>query len=198
MRKKIIKALCISVVVAFACVGVIAQKAVAEQQNIADNVLRFHVLANSDSQDDQDLKLQVRDSVIEYVQSLEGQNLKDTKEKILANLANIEEVAKSVINENGYNYTVLAKLEECEFPTKDYGDISLPAGIYEALRVEIGASEGHNWWCVIYPNICFVDAGAILPDSSKQELKGALTAADYALITGKQPLKFRILEWLNK
>jgi len=197
MLKKIIKVFTIVVVLMFAAVGVLAEQANLEQQDIANNVLRFHVLANSDSSEDQALKLDVRDAVINYVQGLGGTDLEDTKAKILAHLSDIEDVARKVVMDEGFNYDVSAKLESTEFPTKQYGDISLPSGIYEALNVDIGAGAGHNWWCVIYPNICFVDTGAVLPDDSKAELQGAISGDEYALISGKRSLKFRILEWIN-
>ena len=198
MFKKIVKIFTIVVVLMFAAVGVLAEQANLEQQDIANNVLRFHVLANSDSSEDQALKLDVRDAVISYVQGLGGTNLEDTKAQILAHLNDIEDVARKVVTDEGFDYGVSAKLESTEFPTKQYGDISLPSGIYEALNVDIGAGAGHNWWCVIYPNICFVDTGAVLNDGAKAELQGAISGDEYALISGKRPIKFRILEWLNK
>ena len=193
----LIKAVGVALVLMFACVGVLAEQASLEQQDIANNVLRFHVLANSDSSEDQALKLEVRDAVIGYVQGLGGTDLEGTKSKILANLSNIEDVARKVVTDNGFDYDVVAKLGSCEFPTKQYGDISLPSGIYDALNIEIGAAKGHNWWCVVYPNICFVETGAVLTDEAKAQLRGVIGEDEYALISGKRPIRFRIIELMQ-
>ena len=197
MFARIMRVLIIAIVIAFAWVGAVAEQVMMEQRNIAANVLRFHVLANSDSAEDQALKLQVRDKVVEYVQNLEAVDLLDKRLAIFKNLKNIEQMASDVILENGFDYEVTAHLGKFEFPTKDYGDISLPSGIYEALRIEIGEALGANWWCVVYPNICFIGQGAILGDSAKAQLQGSLDRCEYALISGKAPLKFRILEFVN-
>jgi len=188
----------LSLVVAFACVGVVAEQAAVAQRRLAESVLRLHVLANSDSEADQALKLAVRDRVIDFVQGLGGADLANAKQNILDNLGEIERMASGVIYENGFDYEARASLGDCVFPTKTYGDIALPSGIYEALRVEIGEAKGANWWCVVYPNICFIGQDAELKDESKEKLQGSLGNDEYALITGKAPIKFRILEWLNR
>jgi stage II sporulation protein R len=197
-RKRLAMTLVLAIVIAFMWVGVVAEQAMLTQQSISENVLRFHILANSDSSDDQALKLQVRDRVLEYVQNLEAVDLLDKRLAIFKNLKKIEQIASDVVLENGFDYEVAASLGSSQFPTKIYGDISLPTGIYEALRVEIGDAGGANWWCVVYPNICFIEHNAVLSDESKMQLQGSLGDEGYALISGKAPMRFRILEWINR
>lgn len=150
-----------------------------------ENLIRFHVLANSDSPEDQELKLKVRDKVIDAMaKDLEkSKDVNETREILAANLRKIEEVAKEEIERNGEKYDVRASLGEHQFPTKRYGNVVFPAGIYEALRIEIGKAKGQNWWCVMFPPLCFVDVKHGLTDEkTKQELKGALTEEEYYLV----------------
>jgi stage II sporulation protein R len=155
-------------------------------EGIADNVIRLHVLANSDSEEDQALKQDVRDVVINYMkdQLKNSQNLGQTRSIINQNLGRITEIASAEVKRNGKNYKVKCLLGNYPFPTKSYGDVTLPAGQYEALRVVIGKGEGANWWCVLFPPLCFVDAThGTIPDSVKEDLKEALTQEEYNLIT---------------
>jgi stage II sporulation protein R len=150
-----------------------------------ENLIRFHVLANSDSPEDQELKLKVRDKVIAAMaKDLEkSKDVDETREILKANLRIIEEVAKEEIERNGKSYGVKASLTEHAFPTKRYGNVVFPAGIYEALRIEIGKAEGQNWWCVMFPPLCFVDVKHGLTDEKTQaELKNALTEEEYYLV----------------
>ena len=127
------------------------------QQDIAGQIIRFHVRANSDTDEDQQLKLLVKEELVTYI----GDILKDVKsrddaEKILSNnIENIENIAKGVIKYNKKEYNVKAYFEDSYFPVKVYGDMTFPQGIYEAFRVDIGAADGKNWWCVLYPSLCF-------------------------------------------
>lgn len=138
------------------------------QRNMAQKVLRFHVLANSDSREDQALKLKVRDQVgtLMAEKLKDADSLEESERIVKANLNLIENCAADVISAEGYAYPVSAALENCTFPEKTYGTYTFPGGVYEALRVVIGSGEGHNWWCVMYPNLCFansmyeVDAGS--------------------------------------
>ncbi|QUH19691.1 stage II sporulation protein R [Alkaliphilus sp. B6464] len=150
-----------------------------------ENLIRFHVLANSDSPEDQELKLKVRDKVIDAMAEELGKSkdVDQTREILAANLEKIEEVAKAEIERNGESYGVRASLGEHKFPTKRYGNVVFPAGVYEALRIEIGKAEGQNWWCVMFPPLCFVDVKHGLTDEkTKQELKSALTEEEYYLV----------------
>ena len=153
-------------------------KAAGIQQGIAGEILRFHVIANSDSKEDQALKLKVRDAVVEYMKSLlEGaEDLEETKGRVAERLADIEELAMRIVEKEQAGYPVHAELTECYFPRKSYGDCTFPAGRYEALRICIGKAEGKNWWCVLFPNLCFVDSiHAVVPEEQKKELKNVLT-----------------------
>ena len=152
------------------------------QENIADNIIRLHVIANSDTDTDQSLKLRVRDGIIEQLQdTIAGTSSAAGAEKLLASQEdNIKNSALDIISGNGYNYPVNVSLEERYFPVKSYGDLIFPAGNYKALCVEIGEAKGRNWWCVLFPSLCFVDETyAVVPDSSKEKLKETLSEEEY-------------------
>lgn len=155
------------------------------QQGIAEEILRFHVLANSDSTEDQQLKMQVKEAVLEYMSSyLDGnENLEETRQIVQSHLQDIQEYAMTVVREKGYDYSIQAELATCYFPVKTYGDCTFPAGEYEALRILIGKAGGHNWWCVLYPNLCFVDAVyGVVEDEEKEKLENVLTEEEYQSI----------------
>ena len=157
---------------------------------IAPELLRFHVLANSDSDDDQQLKLRVRTLLLDSIYEKLGENasLDDTKEYVLANKDSLEQEAEDYMKAEGYDYPAHMEVTECYFPTKTYGDMVFPCGTYDAVRVEIGKGKGHNWWCVLYPPLCFVDSTyAVVPDSSREILRESLDAADYQALLKKQP-----------
>lgn len=150
-----------------------------------ENLIRFHVLANSDSEEDQELKLKVRDVVInEMSVDLEkSRDINETREILKTNLRRIEKTAQKEIQRNGEDYDVKVSLEEHKFPTKRYGNVVFPAGIYEALRIQIGKAEGQNWWCVMFPPLCFVDVKNGLTDErTQQELKNNLSEEEYHLV----------------
>ena len=171
--------------------------------NIADTVFRLHVVANSDSVEDQNLKYKVRDSIIDFINSI----TKDAKSKAEVitiaqeHLEEIEEIAYQTVRDYGYDYDVTVSIGNFIFPTKQYGDISLPAGYYDALRVEIGSASGQNWWCVMFPPLCFVDVtSGIVPDESKDLMKENLEPEEYNLISQSSPdikFKFKIVEVLQ-
>lgn len=172
------------------------------QQKLADKVLRFHVLANSDSKVDQQLKYQVRDAVGCYLQKELGtaDSREESEQIITGQLEQIQEVAEETVKEHGYSYSVRAELEETAFPVKSYGSFTFPSGTYEALRVVIGEGKGHNWWCVLYPNLCFLDAvNAVVPEEGKQKLEQVLTEEEYRQVTagGKFEIRFKLPELLG-
>ena len=138
-------------------------------ENIVNKIIRFHVIANSNSEEDQDLKLKVRDRVIEFVSSSlsESKSLDESRKFIIDNKNNIEAIAESVIKENGYGYSVDSSLSKENFPDKVYGDVIFPQGEYEAYRILIGEAKGENWWCVMFPPLCFVDGTKEVVDSTK-------------------------------
>ncbi|ACL74679.1 stage II sporulation protein R [Ruminiclostridium cellulolyticum] len=172
---------------------------------LSQNLVRLHVIANSDSASDQALKLKVRDEIIEYMKEKlsDSRNIDQTKEIINQNLLNIENISKEVIKKNSSNYSVKASLGNYSFPTKTYGDIALPAGKYQALRIVIGQGSGANWWCVLFPPLCFIDAThGTIPDSVKQNLKTSLSDEEYKLITTSDEeipvkIKFKLVEFLE-
>ena len=152
------------------------------QEGIAGEIIRFHVIANSDSQEDQDLKLLVKDQIVKYMEPIlkDAGDISETRVRIQDHLGEIEEKATEVIKSQGYDYPVEAGLTKCYFPIKTYGDCTFPAGEYEALRVCIGEAQGKNWWCVLYPNLCFIDSiHAVVPEEQKEELKNVLTEEEY-------------------
>ena len=173
--------------------------------DIANSVFRLHVIANSDSKEDQDLKYKVRDSLLKYMKEICG-DCKSKDEAIALVTKHQEEfkqIALQTIKDNGYSYDVNISIGNFEFPTKDYGDISLPAGYYDALRVEIGEAKGQNWWCVMFPPLCFVDVtSGVVPEESKEQLEDNLSEEEYALVSEdsdvKIQFKFKILEFFNE
>lgn len=173
----------------------------AVSNNIADSVFRLHVIANSDSKEDQELKLKVRDELLSYMNIISKDSTNKQEAMQIANEHKEEfiQIAEKVIKENGYNYTVNVQVGKADFPTKYYGDITLPAGTYDALKVQIGEVKGQNWWCVMFPPLCFVDVSTgIVPDNSKQELKQSLDNEEYDLISktdnNEISFKFKIVE----
>lgn len=132
--------------------------------NYKDKLIRFHVLANSDSDEDQALKLKVRDEVIKYLQPMlkKSNSIEESEKIILSQKKNLEKISKNIIEENGYTYEVKVNLEYTNFPAKQYSNIVLPAGEYKALRIIIGEGQGRNWWCVMFPPLCFVDRKSVV------------------------------------
>ena len=163
------------------------------QQEIASEVLRFHVLANSDSERDQELKMKVKEEVLAFMERElpKSDSLEMTRSWAKNHISEIEEIGRKVLLDNNCDYPVKAKVTFCEFPKKTYGDITFPAGTYEALRIEIGKAEGQNWWCVLYPNLCFIDAiHAVVPEEGKHDLEEVLDDEAYEMVTSKT--RFRI------
>lgn len=174
----------------------------AVSRNISDSVFRLHVIANSDSDEDQSLKLKVRDRLLEYMNSLCANTSSKEDAMRIANehIDDFSKIAKDVISENGYDYDVEISVGECDFPTKNYGDVSLPAGTYDALRVKIGSANGHNWWCVMFPPLCFVDVSSgVVPEESKELLEDTMSDEEFDLITesdnnSEMNFKFKLVE----
>lgn len=173
-------------------------------EDLENSVFRLHVIANSDSKEDQNLKYIVRDKLLQYMNSyLSNTSTKEDAIKIAnEHLDEFKQVAINTIKEQGYSYNVNVKVGNFEFPTKTYGDISLPAGFYDALRVEIGEAKGQNWWCVMFPPLCFVDVtSGVVPEESKKELQNNLFEEEFALISDNQSsniqFKFKLLEFFT-
>lgn len=164
-----------------AAVGIFFQQADASGK-IGEKVLRFHVVANSDREEDQKLKWKVKERLVSELKPLlaKAKNLEETKLIIQKNLSRIQKIAEEEVRIQGADQKVRAELVQAYFPVKSYGDCTFPAGNYEALRVTLGRAEGKNWWCMLFPSLCFVDAlHGVVPEESKEELRGILTEEEY-------------------
>ncbi len=173
----------------------------AVSNNLSQAVFRLHVLANSNSEQDQNLKYKVRDGLIKYMNNI-CSNCSTKAEAI--SIANehkndFQEIAQNIVKENGYDYSVKINIGNFYFPTKNYGDISLPAGSYDALRVEIGKAKGQNWWCVMFPSLCFIDiSSGVVNDEAKENLEENLDNESYNLISDtstETTFKFKLVEF---
>jgi len=205
---KILK-ICCACLLAMLLIGLIRLNSYTEDVNkgLADNLIRLHVIANSDSPEDQELKREVRDAVLSYVRGevKDSTDIEQTRGIILDNMEKITSVAQKVIYDNGKNYEVKTMLGSHPFPTKAYGDIYLPAGNYQALRIVIGDGDGANWWCVLFPPLCFVDVThGTVPESVKEDMKKVLSDEEYRIITSSEDesdipikIKFKIVEILQ-
>ena len=174
----------------------------AVSSDIENSVFRLHVIANSDTKEDQDLKYKVRDNLIKYMNTL-CKDITNKEEAIKISKLHEEDflnIANNTIKENGYSYPVTIEFGNFSFPTKDYGDISLPAGYYDAIRVKIGEAKGQNWWCVMFPPLCFVNVSSgIVPEESKDLIKQELNDEEYSIVTkeNSSDIQFKIglIEW---
>lgn len=165
-----------------------------DYNEVRDILIRFHVIANSDNNEDQELKVKVKDKVIEYIYPYlnKSSSIEESRDILINKKDDILEIAKKVISDNGYTYDVYAGLSKENFPDKVYGDIELPQGEYEAFKIIIGNGEGQNWWCVMFPPLCFVDVtrGKVQEEKCKDELDEEINNKKE-----KSPkIKFKILE----
>ncbi|MDD5935102.1 MAG: stage II sporulation protein R [Clostridiales bacterium] len=176
------------------------------QIGISESILRLHVIANSDSTTDQATKLEVKDYVVSYLQN---SLLKDvsSKEEAITVLSQhsdeLKQITTKYVRSLGYTYDVEISIGPAYFPIKVYGDITLPAGEYDALRIKLGEANGQNWWCILFPTLCYVDTTyQIVPDESKEQLKDVLTEREYEAIVSKKEtkvvVKFKIWEWIKE
>ena len=193
---KIILTVIISAVVFFALQNFLPTE---KEFEIYEATVRLHVLANSDSQEDQELKLRVRDAILETVADFES----SSKEEALENIEKYEnelcQIAETVIKNNGKNYSVKIEVGKELYPTKYYEDFALPAGEYTSVRVIIGEGKGQNWWCVLYPPLC---TNSAVKYGEEEAIQVGLSKDQYNLITsnqsGKYKVKFRFLEMASK
>lgn len=169
----------------------------AEQSALADQVIRLHVIANSDSGEDQALKLEVRDRILEEAGDLfrQGYTREEAEAALAGRLCELARVGAEVVGERGYDYPVTASLEDdVWFPTKAYSDFALPAGDYTALRVVIGEGGGRNWWCVVFPPLCL---GSVSETTAETAAAGGFDPDQVSLITGENEgyvVKFKLIE----
>lgn len=158
------------------------------EAKIYDDTVRLHILANSDSAEDQALKLKIRDDVLEeYGFKLSSaKNVDDAESLIYTDIHGIEDFVQTKINDYGYSYDVNVQFNNEWYETRNYENFSLPAGYYDSLQIRIGKAEGKNWWCVMFPPLCLDAATSDIPYSD----------SEYSLITKKYNVKFKILEML--
>lgn len=169
------------------------------QKGIAEDIIRFHVIANSDSDEDQTLKIEVKNKLVQSLSPVlsNTSSITEARSILLENIDFIRTTAETYIKNEGYHYPVQVTLENCYFPLKLYGNYSFPPGIYEALRVRIGKAEGKNWWCVMFPPLCFVDETySVVDKKTNTKLKHLLTEEEYkSLVKEKKPIKIKFKIW---
>lgn len=214
-RKRNNKRYIILVLIAcFAILAILYDRNIAftkDQSNIveglSDSLIRFHVIANSDSDEDQGVKVKVKDEVVKRMQVLleDSTTVDISREIIIKNMEDIRTLAEIVLRENGFDDQVTIALQQQEFPLKKYGDIVLPPGQYEALVIRIGEAQGKNWWCVLFPPLCFVDAThGVVDNQSKESLKKVLSEEEYAAIIMSKDkdvnikVSSRLLRWFEE
>jgi len=207
MKKEYIANFFLFLAVLFACLGLmVSMRNHRMQHHISNAVIRFHVIANSDSQVDQDVKYKVRDRILSDVQTIMAGagSKKEAKELLEGQLETITAAADGVLKEEGMQYTAAAGMEYTAFPEKTYGDLTFPAGDYDAVRVVLGDGGGQNWWCVMFPTLCLVDGTCeTVPKMSKKKLKKVLADDEYSLLTKQKEdmeIEYRVHmpKWLKK
>lgn len=172
------------------------------QQAISHKIIRFHVIANSDSDADQALKLKVKEAVVNYTAELlcNSKSISETEDLLSSHTNDIISIANNVISENDYDYPVTAEITDTYFPTKSYGSYTFPPGTYRAFQIKIGEAKGKNWWCVLYPPLCFIDIshGTVNPES-EELLKETLTTDEFQAVSDEYTVKYRFkyLTFLN-
>lgn len=191
--KMFIKSACIAFVLAVIYSMIPFQ---TDCREISDEVFRLHILANSDSDADQSLKLKVRDRVLVYTQSLfeKAESKQEAETLISENLQAISNEALKEVRDNGYSYPVTAQITKMYFTTRHYESYTLPSGMYDALRITIGSGEGHNWWCVMYPSICISSE-----EMQDEAAKDTFSDSQYDIVKNeKYEYKFKIVEIFEK
>lgn len=173
------------------------------QNGISNKIIRFHVIANSDSSEDQELKLKVKEAVVNYTKNIlaDSKSIDESRIILKEETNNILALCNQIITENGYDYNVSAELSDTYFPTKTYGQYTFPPGNYEAYQIKIGTAKGQNWWCVLYPPLCFVDIShGFVEGESERQLEETLTTEEFNAISGDCNVKFRFkyLTFFNK
>ena len=177
-------------IVSFLCYRKMEMKAATS--DLSKSTIRFHVLANSDSSIDQNLKMNVKEQVVNYIyeHTKECKTVNDTLNYLKSNDSTIKQIAQREVNNQGFHYLVTTSLSEKTFPQKIYGDVSFPKGSYTSYTITIGNGKGHNWWCVLYPNLCFSAEGYdVTGDGAKAELSKVLSPAEYETLLKEHKYK---------
>ncbi len=162
-------------------------------ESLSNELFRLHILANSDAEYDQELKLKVRDKILEYTDGLYDncETKEETIEVTKEHLNDILTVAQKEVFSNGYNYTVRGEITNMYFNTRTYSKFTIPSGQYDALRITIGEGEGHNWWCVMYPSFCMGESSDLENSNLADKEKELISGDDYKI-------KFQVMEWFEK
>ena len=161
-------------------------------EQISPKILRFHVLANSNTRQDQELKMKVKSFLLEELSKTSINSKEDFVNYIQEQKEDLASSAESYMRSLGYPYKAQIEVNPCYFPTKSYGDLVLPCGTYDAVEIQIGEGRGRNWWCVLYPRLCFVDVShAVVPDSSRAVLQDLLTPEQYEALWDRKEVTFR-------
>ena len=176
----------------------------AVSHDLSSSVFRLHIIANSNSVEDQNLKYIIRDKLIEYMNKLcsSCQNKDEVIQIAYQHIDDFKSIAEKTEKEHGFDYPINIEIGNFEFPTKQYGDISFPSGYYDALKVKIGKSSGQNWWCVMFPPLCFINpTTGIVPDESKNTLQDNMSSEEYKIISDTDNLnitfKFKLIEFFQ-
>ena len=197
--EKILVLFCVLVL----CLAVCNVLPIHGEEKIYESVVRLHVLANSDSEEDQSLKLKVRDAILAYTSPkvIDSASREEAIEILQNELDEIEKIAEQVVKEQGYDYGVEVTLTLEDYPTRNYESMSFPSGQYVSLRVLIGEAKGQNWWCVLFPPLC-LSAASENAENEEAFIAVGLNSDQYKIITETQDttyyLRFKILEALNK
>ena len=177
--------------------------------DVKDSLIRFHVIANSDSEEDQNLKLKVKNRVIDYLYPYlnASQSLDESRQIIKDKMPEVKKLSEEVIKDNNYKYSIQVMLSRENFPDKSYGNITLPQGNYEAFRIIIGDGQGKNWWCVMFPPLCFVDESKAeveydktenkIKSNSDEDKSGELNKQNQNNSESNIQIKFKIVEILK-
>ncbi|MBE3592113.1 MAG: stage II sporulation protein R [Thermoanaerobacter sp.] len=198
--KRLISLMVLAIIIAANFYG--AKASNLQREDLSRKLIRFHVIANSDSEEDQELKLKVRDAIlVDLTPKFEKvKDVKDSERIIKQSIEEIKKVAEEVIRKEGKNYDVKVAYGTFDFPTRYYGVLTLPAGNYNALKVVIGNGEGKNWWCVIFPPLCFIDVTHGFTDTqTAEEVAKYLSQDEMKLIEKEKPkVKFKIVEIIDE
>lgn len=167
------------------------QPIIASSENISNKVLRLHILANSDSTEDQNLKLTVKEYFLDNTKDLfNGKTLEDNINIAKNNIDYMENICNDCIEQNGYDYKATVSIDKEFFETRVYDDFTLPAGIYNSIKIQIGQGKGHNWWCIVFPSVCL--------SACTESMSDYLTEDEMELVTSGYTPKFKIIEIYEK
>ena len=196
--KKLVLSICVGF---FLAMGLCAFT-VDTSERLSSGIIRLHVRANSNSNEDQALKLKVRDRLLAEAKTLspDGMSTENTKKIVANSLEHIAKISREELLKNGCTYPVRVSFGKSDFPLKTYGEMTLPAGTYEAVTVEIGSGKGDNWWCVMFPPLCFTEETfASIPEESEEILIENLGNDTYSMIKSKKPkIKLKLYEMLKR